>query len=145
TGRSPQGHIDSKGGRLEDELLLKIHRRYNESIAESSGKVKSFVRPLHNSNQTAMIEMKNHQQRIGDAFCALEGLSVGDAFGRHSLYTGQTVDILTRERPFFTPPWEYSDDTEMAIAILEVLEARQVIDQDALARAFAHRFKRNPE
>jgi ADP-ribosylglycohydrolase len=73
-----------------------------------------------------------HEQRLSAARIAIEGLSVGDAVGRqHSLDS--------------SPPWHYSDDTEMAIAILEVLALHQSINQDALAVAFARRFDSDPE
>ena len=73
------------------------------------------------------------EQRLRAARLALEGLSVGDALGREG-------------RPDSTErPWRYSDDTEMATAILEVLRAHERIHQDALAAAFARRFERDPE
>jgi ADP-ribosylglycohydrolase len=49
------------------------------------------------------------------------------------------------EPSFDPPPWRYTDDTEMAIAIVETLGARGAIDQDALALAFAERFARQTE
>ncbi|MBX7223495.1 MAG: ADP-ribosylglycohydrolase family protein [Blastocatellia bacterium] len=68
--------------------------------------------------------MKHHQERLADTFVAVEGLSVGDGFGRHARFAGQPMEVLTKERPSFPPPWEYSDDTEMALAILPVLQER---------------------
>lgn len=72
------------------------------------------------------------------ALLSLDGLSLGDSFGER----------------FFRPPWEreeagegllpegpwpYTDDTEMALSIVEVLLARGAIDQDELAARFASR------
>ena len=38
------------------------------------------------------------------------------------------------------PPWYYTNDTEMSMAIVQVLEEHGEIDQDALAKRFAKRF-----
>jgi len=76
---------------------------------------------------------RTHQERINAAHLAIEGLSIGDAVGRQPL-----LDVAP-------PPWRYSDDTEMALAIAEVLAEHRSIDQDALASAFARRFQADPE
>lgn len=70
------------------------------------------------------------------AYQSLEGLSVGDALG--NLLTFQEVP---QELP--GGPWSYTDDTEMAISIYEMLGARGRIDQDRLATAFALRYNRH--
>lgn len=69
--------------------------------------------------------------RLTHALRSLDGLSVGDAFA-------------TAHRDRAKIPWPYTDDTEMAIGIIEVLAARQRIDQDLLALVFARRFAANP-
>ena len=76
--------------------------------------------------------MAGHEARVRAARVAIEGLSVGDAVGRE--FYGDSP-----------PPWQYSDDTVMALAILEVLEHHRTIEQDALAAAFARRFEADPE
>jgi ADP-ribosylglycohydrolase len=72
---------------------------------------------------------------------SLEGLSVGDAFG----------ELFFRISPYETtssqlPPetWRWTDDTHMALSIVEVLENYGCIDQDVLAQAFARRFTLEP-
>jgi len=77
-----------------------------------------------------------HEQRLNAAHLAVEGLSVGDAAGRHLRLDHTAADTAT---------WRYSDDTEMALAIVEVLSAHRCIEQDALATAFARRYQRDPE
>lgn len=42
-------------------------------------------------------------------------------------------------------PWWHTDDTEMAISIVEVLRLLGTIHQDALARQFMWRFEREPD
>jgi ADP-ribosylglycohydrolase len=75
---------------------------------------------------------------------ALDGLSVGDAFGQRFFHPARVITLMggTRETP--PPPWHYTDDTEMALAIAVVLEAHGGINQNELARMFARRFQSNP-
>jgi ADP-ribosylglycohydrolase len=72
---------------------------------------------------------------------SLEGLSVGDAFGElfFRLSPNQTS---AADLP--SGPWPWTDDTHMALSIVEVLKTYGAIDQDALARAFARRFAAEP-
>jgi ADP-ribosylglycohydrolase len=74
------------------------------------------------------------------ALASLDGLSVGDAFGE-SLFFGDRL-IETRTEP--AAPWPTTDDTEMAVAIVDILRRAGRIDEDALARAFAGRFEADP-
>jgi ADP-ribosylglycohydrolase len=74
---------------------------------------------------------------------ALEGLSVGDAFGAHLEFT--TYQMLKRvvEQGWLPkPPWRYTDDTNMALSIYQLLRENGVIDQDKLAASFAKRYER---
>lgn len=71
------------------------------------------------------------------ALQSLDGLSVGDALGNVLTFADRAV-LEKRELP--TGPWSYTDDTEMAISIVELLRDRQTIDQNKLATAFALRF-----
>ena len=70
---------------------------------------------------------------------SLNGLSVGDAVGAQFFVPGTTVASLLGER---APdrPWPWTDDTEMACSLVEVLHRCGHIDQDCLAAAFADRF-----
>jgi ADP-ribosylglycohydrolase len=75
--------------------------------------------------------------RLELARLALDGLSVGDAFGQQ-FFADLPREIATRTPPL--PPWQYTDDTEMALAIFEVLSGCGTIDQELLARQFARRY-----
>ena len=77
------------------------------------------------------------------AWRSLDGLSVGDAFGEK--FFGPERSVMERIEKREVPPgrWQYTDDTEMALGILEVLEASGTIDQDVLADVFARRFRTN--
>jgi len=70
---------------------------------------------------------------------ALDGLSVGDAFGEQ--FFGPYW-IEARAAPPGT--WRYTDDTVMALGIAEVLERHGKVDQDDLARTFARRYALEP-
>jgi ADP-ribosylglycohydrolase len=72
---------------------------------------------------------------------ALEGVSVGDTFGER--FFGEPRDSLARiaRRELRPPPWTYTDDTEMACSIYEVLAELGAIDQDVLATRFATRMQ----
>lgn len=75
---------------------------------------------------------------------ALDGLSVGDAFGER--FFGPGVEVMPRIQRRALPdgPWRWTDDTAMALSIVEVLERHGAIDQDALARSFSRRHRAEP-
>ena len=82
--------------------------------------------------------MLEREERLARAESALAGLSVGDAFGdRFFPRDNRGVSPETGVPP---APWVWSDDTEMACSVVDVLRRFGLIDQDALAAAFAHRF-----
>lgn len=64
---------------------------------------------------------------------------MGDAFGELFFMPGEEAYSFIRERRIPDRPWRYTDDTEMAISIVELLADRGRIDQDQLAAAFAAR------
>lgn len=74
---------------------------------------------------------------------SLAGLSVGDALGE--TFFGPSVEALARIEAQELPagPCTFTDDTQMALSVVEVLLRRQTIDQDLLARRFAERFERH--
>jgi ADP-ribosylglycohydrolase len=85
----------------------------------------------------------DHDLRIARGREALEGLSVGDAFGERFFTHPHVVEQLIAARAVPAPPWGYTDDTEMALAILEVLDEAGHVHQDLLAAAFARRYVAN--
>src|SRR5262245_4844126 len=80
-----------------------------------------------------------HAARLGRAARALDGLSVGDAFCAQ-FFMGEVYSRHFASRT--TPPgeWGYTDDTEMAIGVYEVLARHGRIDQYDLAATFARRY-----
>ncbi len=75
---------------------------------------------------------------------SLEGLSIGDGFGER-FFNPATLQSRLDNRTVPAAPWKYTDDTMMAISIVEVLESCGEIDQDKLAQAFLLRYAREPD
>lgn len=74
---------------------------------------------------------------------SLDGLSVGDAFGE-LFFTA--LKPVRRPLAALPPgPWPWTDDTAMAVSIVEVLEESGHIDQDRLARLFGERYRADPD
>ena len=86
----------------------------------------------------------DHELRMARALLALDGLSTGDAFGERFFVSPATVAQLIADRAVPRSPWGYTDDTEMALGIVEVLDRRGEVDRDALARVFARRYAAAP-
>lgn len=76
---------------------------------------------------------------LARAHRSLDGLSVGDAFGELFFMPAEAAYAFIRARELPQRSWRYTDDTEMALSIVEVLARDGAIDQDALADAFARR------
>lgn len=77
--------------------------------------------------------------RIARALLSLDGLSIGDAFGEWLLQHPREHAAMLGEWVAPPAPWRYTDDTAMALGVVEVLAQKGKIDQDALANAFAAR------
>ncbi|WP_067483466.1 ADP-ribosylglycohydrolase family protein [Actinomadura hibisca] len=68
---------------------------------------------------------------------SLAGLSTGDAFGdQFFMLDNRGVSPVSGLPP---APWEWSDDTQMACSIVDVLNRHGRIEQDDLAESFASR------
>lgn len=79
------------------------------------------------------------------ARCSLLGLAVGDAFGSMLDGLGGELPRRVAKRLVSTKrPWRWTDDTAMALSIVEVLAEHGAIDEEALASAFARRFDAEP-
>ena len=76
-------------------------------------------------------------QRIQLAKKSLKGISIGDAFGESFFGESNQMIQAIEERIIPKTTWEFTDDTVMAIAIYEQLEAHQTINQNELAQQFA--------
>jgi ADP-ribosylglycohydrolase len=73
------------------------------------------------------------------ALDSLAGLSVGDAFGAQFFAT-ENRPLLLDETAVPTAPWPWTDDTEMACNLVDVLHRFGHVDRDSLATAFSGRY-----
>ncbi|MFE6924186.1 ADP-ribosylglycohydrolase family protein [Nocardia sp. NPDC057663] len=70
--------------------------------------------------------------RLARAEISLRGLAVGDAFGA----CAAADPVVATTDPLPPGPWLWTDDTEMASSIVDILARFGRIDQDALATSF---------
>ncbi len=82
----------------------------------------------------------NEQARLDRALLSLDGLSVGDAFGEGYFVNPDVVESLIDGRYLLKPPWHWTDDTNMALSLVENLREFGRVEQNALAQAFADRY-----
>jgi len=78
---------------------------------------------------------------IERARLSLDGLSVGDAFGECFFSHPNVVEWLIAQRALPEAPWCWTDDTQMAISIVDVLERFGEIYPDILALQFGERYE----
>jgi len=81
-----------------------------------------------------------HTIRLRRAAQSLEGLSCGDAFGERFFLPDAVAHSMIQERAIPAPPWFFTDDTVMALSILETLAEHREINPDSLAVSFAGRY-----
>ncbi|CAM4055548.1 crystallin J1 [Corallococcus exiguus] len=92
-----------------------------------------------------MSDARNEQTtaRMARALVSLDGVSVGDAFGERFFGPHELVQPWVEQRLLPRAPWGYTDDTEMTLSVVQVLEDHGHIDPDALALLFAKRYRRD--
>jgi ADP-ribosylglycohydrolase len=86
---------------------------------------------------------KTNDIRLQRALYSLEGLSVGDAFGERFFLHPDVVESLVNARAIPASPWYYTDDTQMALSIVAILQKYGEINQNKLAESFAKQFDRD--
>ena len=91
-----------------------------------------------------MSRAPEHQAGIEAARRSLDGLSVGDAFGESFFDPDLVRSLRSGERELPRAPWRFTDDTVMAISIVDVLSQCREIDRDLLAGLFAARYAYDP-
>ena len=76
---------------------------------------------------------------------SLEGLSVGDAFGETNIARTPPTMLRVHQRLLAARrPWLWTDDTAMALSVVDVLRARGTIDEADLAARLAARYREEP-
>jgi ADP-ribosylglycohydrolase len=86
----------------------------------------------------------DHELRMDRARLSLDGLSIGDAFGERFFTPELAVALVECRAELLPAPWGTTDDTEMAIEVVENLRVHGRIERDPLAHAFALRHARRP-
>jgi len=86
----------------------------------------------------------DHGERLAAARRSLDGLSVGDAFGERFFGNPEQVLTMIESRALPGSPWRYTDDTVMAMSVVDVLAASRSIDCERLADLFTTRYRRDP-
>ncbi len=87
----------------------------------------------------------SHEERIQRTRISLEGLSVGDALGGFFEFNHPAaLDRAVKTRTLPDVQWHFTDDTNMALSIYEILSIYQDIEseQQELAISFATHFDR---
>ena len=119
-------------GPIGDDWFRKLWLPKARELLASSPRQEIFKRP------------PDHEERMQRALLSLEGLAIADAIGEMLSYRHyQAPSIIEKGLP--AGPWFRTDDSEMAISIVESLKLYGYIHQDALARRFAWRYEREPD
>lgn len=84
------------------------------------------------------------RENIRSATLALEGLSVGDAFGQCFFGTPAEVWERVEQRQIPQGPWPWTDDTAMARVVLASLEREERIEPRTFSRRLASEYRREP-
>jgi ADP-ribosylglycohydrolase len=95
-----------------------------------------------------IMAVETSAERQVRALLALDGLSVGDAFGaRYSWFTWTYLsrEMVVAQRALAPAPWPWTDDTVMAMSLFENLCRYSAVDQDDLAARFGGRYLQDPE
>ena len=107
----------------------------------ASGGFAAFLSPAPILHHGVVMDGK----AVARARVSLLGVAVGDAFGEGMF--GHPAQVALRVARRLIPmqrPWRWTDDTAMAISVVETLERCGAIDPDVLAAAFARRFQLEP-
>jgi hypothetical protein len=83
--------------------------------------------------------------RLSRALLSLHGLAIGDGIGEMMFSRPDRAYEMIMREELPAGPWWHTDDTEMAISIVEVLRLLGEVHQNALARQFMSHFERDPD
>lgn len=86
-------------------------------------------------------EQPRHDTCLERALLSLDGLSVGDAFGQMLSTCARSARGVIERGGLAPGPWWHTDDTQMAMAIVEELTDHGQIATDSLTHRFARRYQ----
>lgn len=77
---------------------------------------------------------------------SLHGLALGDGFGERWFWPENktAIDMISARQIPVESPWNWTDDTAMALAIVHVLHVHGEIHPEQMARAFAANYAADP-
>jgi len=84
-----------------------------------------------------MASSRINAERLARAVQSLHGLNCGDCFGERFFLHPEVAQSLIAQRAVPSKPWRYTDDTAMAISIVEILEELGEVDPNDLQRTSA--------
>lgn len=87
----------------------------------------------------------NQNSRLELGWATLEGLSVGDALGEALSYGHANARERSKSSMLSKGSIRFTDDTAMAIGIIECLKLCDAINEDALAWIFGKNFAKDPD
>jgi ADP-ribosylglycohydrolase len=92
-----------------------------------------------------MARSPQHDERLARAQRSLEGLSIGDAFGERFFVDPVIIETRLRSRSVERPgPWRWTDDTAMALTLVNVLAEHGDVEGTTLAGAWLEHYRREP-
>lgn len=80
------------------------------------------------------------------AFASLRGLALGDGFGERWFFrqNHEAVEMIRHRTTPGDQPWQWTDDTVMALALVRVLIEHGQVEQQELAASFAEMYSIDP-
>jgi ADP-ribosylglycohydrolase len=126
-------HVMPFGNEWINQSWLPVARKLLGASESSDG---AYLQPTKWDDQS---------ERFSRALLSLSGLAVGDGIGEMMFSRADKAHRMIVDDDLPAGPWWHTDDTEMAISIVEVLRLLGNINQDALARQFAWRYEREPD
>ena len=87
----------------------------------------------------------DQSERISRTLLSLYGLAIGDGIGEMMFSRPSSAYEMITQSSLAAGPWWHTDDTEMAISIVETLRLLGSVHQASLAKQFAWRYELGPD
>ena len=107
-----------------------------ELVEMAASKNEGFHHPRRDPDQA---------ERLARSCASLRGLAFGDGIGEMMFSRSNQAYRMIAEDDLPAGPWWHTDDTEMAISVVDVLRLLGCVHQDSLARLFALRYRKDPD
>jgi len=86
------------------------------------------------------MDTNNPVDRLARAALSLNGLSIGDAFGETFFVNPAVVEGLIEQRALAPEPWRWTDDTAMAVSVVQNLREFSTIYPEELVADFVRQY-----